>query len=92
MATNVAGRRYRTWYAMLLRLYPRPFRERFGEGMAQTFHDLRREHRDARRGLFGLALWIFFETSVGILREKTQLICRNWERRCCVWRWGRWLC
>ena len=37
MATNVAGRRYRTWYAMLLRLYPRPFRERFGEGMAQTF-------------------------------------------------------
>ncbi len=71
MATNVAGRRYRTWYAMLLRLYPRPFRERFGEGMAQTFHDLCREHRDARRGLFGLALWIFFETSVGIVRENT---------------------
>jgi hypothetical protein len=71
MATNVAGRRYRTWYAMLLRLYPQPFRERFGEGMAQTFHDLCREHRDARRGLFGLALWIFFETSVGIVRENT---------------------
>ena len=71
MATNVAGRRYRTWYAMLLRLYPRPFRERFGEGMAQTFHDLCREHRDARRGLFGLALWIFFETSLGIVRENT---------------------
>jgi hypothetical protein len=44
MATNAAGRRFRTWYAMLLRLYPRPFRERFGEGMAQTFRDLRREH------------------------------------------------
>ncbi len=71
MATNVAGRRYRTWYAMLLRLYPRPFHDRFGEGMAQTFHDLCREHRDARRGLFGLALWIFFETSVGIVRERT---------------------
>jgi hypothetical protein len=71
MAINVAGRRYRTWYAMLLRLYPRPFRERFGEGMAQTFHDLCREHRDARRGLFGLALWIFFETLVGIVRENT---------------------
>jgi hypothetical protein len=71
MATNVAGRCYRTWYAMLLRLYPRPFRERFGEGMAQTFHDLCREHKDARRGLFGLALWIFFETSVGIVRENT---------------------
>ncbi len=71
MASNDAGRRYRTWYAMLLRLYPRPFRERFGEGMAQTFHDLCRERRDARQGLFGLALWIFFETSVGIVRENT---------------------
>jgi hypothetical protein len=69
MATNLAGRRYRTWYAMLLRLYPRPFRERFGEGMAQTFHDLCREHRDAGRGLFGLALWIFFETLGGIVME-----------------------
>jgi hypothetical protein len=71
MATDVAGQRYRTWYAMLLRLYPRPFRERFGEGMAQTFHDLCRENRVAGRGLFGLALWIFFETSVGIVRENT---------------------
>src|SRR5215472_3266528 len=72
MATNVAGRRYRTWYAMLLRLYPRPFRERFGEGMAQTFHDLCREHIDSERGLNGLALRIFFETSVGIVRENTR--------------------
>ncbi len=71
MATKVAGWRYRRWYAMLLRLYPRSFRERFGEGMAQTFHDLCREHRDTTRGLFGLALWIFFETSVGIVRENT---------------------
>ena len=69
MATNVAGKRYRTCYAMLLRLYPRPFRERFGEGMAQTFHDLCREYGDTRRGLFGLALWIYFETLVGIFRE-----------------------
>jgi hypothetical protein len=72
MATNVADRRYRTWYAMLLRLYPRPFRERFGEGMAQTFHDLCREHRDAGRGLFGPVLWIFFETSVEIVRENAM--------------------
>jgi len=70
MATNnVACRRYRALYAMLLRLYPRPFRERFGEGMAQTFHDLCRERSDARRGLFGLALWIFFETLMGIGTE-----------------------
>src|SRR3989442_15234945 len=64
MATNVAGRRYRTWYGMLLRLYPRPFRERFGEGMAQTFHDLCREQRDARGRLFGVGLGMFFGTAV----------------------------
>jgi hypothetical protein len=71
MATNVAGQRYRTWYAMLLRLYPQPFRERFGEGMAQTFHDLCQERKGARRGLFGFALWIFCETLVGIVKENT---------------------
>ncbi len=71
MATNVVGRRYRTWYQTLLRLYPRPFHDRFGEGMAQTFHDLCRERRNANRGLFGFALWIFFETSAGIVRENT---------------------
>ena len=71
MAANAADRRYRALYAMLLRLYPRPFRERFGAGMAQTFRDLCREHPDAGRGLFGRAFWIFFETSVGIVRENT---------------------
>ncbi len=67
---NVAGRRYRALYVMLLRLYPRTFRERFGQGMAQTFHDLCRERSDAKRGLFGLALWIFCETLVGIVTEQ----------------------
>src|SRR5215471_2190470 len=71
MATDVAVRRYRAWYAVLLRLYPQPFRARFGEGMAQTFHDLCRERRDAKRGLSGLVLWILFETLVGIIREST---------------------
>ena len=71
MATDVAVRRYRAWYAVLLRLYPRLFHEQFGEGMAQTFYDLCRERSNAERGLFGLALWIFFETLVGIIREKT---------------------
>jgi peptidoglycan/LPS O-acetylase OafA/YrhL len=71
MATNGAGRRYRTWYALLLRLYPRPFREQFGEGMAQTFHDLCLERRNANRGLFWFALWTFFETLVGIVKENT---------------------
>ena len=42
--------------------------------MAQTFHDLCQEHKDARRGLFGLVLRIFFETPVGIVRENaTQM-------------------
>ncbi len=69
MAANHAGRGYRTFYAKLLRLYPRAFRERFGEGMTQTFHDLCREHRDAGRGLFGFALGIFCETLGGIVME-----------------------
>jgi hypothetical protein len=69
MANNVAERLYRTWYEMLLRLYPRSFRERFGEGMAQTFNDLCREHRDAGRGIFGLAVWVFCETLRGIVME-----------------------
>jgi hypothetical protein len=71
MASDVVVRRYRAWYAMLLRLYPRPFRERFGEGMAQTFHDLCLERRNGNRGLLGFVLWIFFETSVAAVKENT---------------------
>jgi len=71
MATDVAVRRYRAWYTVLLRLYPRPFHERFGGGMAQTFYDLCRERSNAERGLFGFALWIFCETLVGIVKENT---------------------
>jgi hypothetical protein len=69
MAANVRIRRYQACYAMLLRLYPRPFRKHFAEGMAQTFHDLCREHTDAGRRLFGFALWIFCETLGGIVME-----------------------
>jgi len=71
MASEIAVQRYRAWYAMLLRLYPRPFRERFGEGIAQTFHDLCLQRRNANRGLFGFVLWIFFETSKGVIMENT---------------------
>ncbi|QOY88112.1 hypothetical protein [Paludibaculum fermentans] len=72
MATDRAVRRYRAWYTALLRLYPRCFHDRFGEAMAQTFHDQCRERRNAGRSLLGLALWIFFETSAGIIRENTM--------------------
>lgn len=74
MATDVAKQRFQTWYAMLLRLYPRPFRERFGTEMAQAFQDLCREQRDAGLGLHSLALWVYFETLMGAIMENaTQM-------------------
>lgn len=69
MASETPGRRYRACYAMLLRLHTRAFREQFGEGMRQTFDDLCRKRRSAHRALFGLALWVFCETSAGIVKE-----------------------
>jgi hypothetical protein len=69
MATDPTGLRYQAWYAMLLRLYPRPFRERFGETMAQTFHDMYREHGDAGQGALMFALPVFYETFVRIVQE-----------------------
>jgi len=61
--------RYRRWYGRLLRLYPRPFRDRFAEPMTQTFSDLARERKDADRSLLGFAVATFAETTVHILRE-----------------------
>ena len=66
---ELAVARYRTWYARLLRLYPKQHRERFGEGMQQAFHDLCRERIETGRGLFGLALAMFIEASASIARE-----------------------
>lgn len=74
MAYEHSIRRYRHWYAKLLRLYSKPYYERFGEGMEQTFNDLLRERAEEERGLFGCALWMFVETSVGIIRENMTLI------------------
>jgi hypothetical protein len=87
MQSDRAIGRYRRWYARLLRLYPRPFRQRFGEPMAQTFTDLIRERRDSKRRLHAFALGTFAETSAGIMRENmAQLIETN-----NVIRWGRWV-
>jgi hypothetical protein len=61
-------RRYRRWYARLLRLYPKPFYEQFGEGMEQTFNDLLRERAQNERRLLGTAVWMFVETSGGVIR------------------------
>jgi hypothetical protein len=87
MSPDPAIGRYRGWYARLLRLYPRPFREQFAESMAQTFTDLCRERREANRGLHAFVLGAFAETLAQIVRENmTQLMeTKN------MMRWGRWV-
>jgi hypothetical protein len=70
MARSGALRRYRACYAHLLRLYPKPFRERFGAAMEQTFVDVLRERAEDGRGMSARALWMFVETSSGIVRER----------------------
>lgn len=78
MATDRGTRRYRRWYARLIRLYPRAHREQFGESMAQTFADLCHERREAGRDMTGFLLSTFVDTSTGILRENfTVMIARN---------------
>jgi hypothetical protein len=55
-------------YEKLLDLYPGGFKERLSESMQQTFNDLYKE-RQTKPGWFSFVLWIFIETSVGIVRE-----------------------
>lgn len=69
MHVDADSRRYREWYGAMLRLYPRPFYERFGEAMEQTFQDLCRARQQAGRGVTGLATWVYLETAAGILKE-----------------------
>jgi hypothetical protein len=60
------------WYGRLLRLYPRGFREQFGEGMAQTYRDMCRERAGDGWGLLRLAVWVFLETFLGVVRESVM--------------------
>lgn len=55
-------------YASLIRLYPKSYRERYGESMQQTFSDLLRELAEDERGVFGYALWMCAETSSEIVK------------------------
>lgn len=64
--------RYRRWYRQLIRLHSKPHRERFAESMEQTFNDLLRERSQAGKGFFGCALWLFVETSFGIVKENIR--------------------
>lgn len=69
MTHKRANERYRYVYAKLLRLYPTSYRERFGQGMEQTFNDLCREREAAGGRLFGPVSWIFVETVGWIVKE-----------------------
>jgi hypothetical protein len=74
MANKYRIQQYRNWYAKLLRLYPKAYYQRFGEEMEQTFNDLLQERAKLETGSFGCAVWMFIETSAGILRENRAVI------------------
>lgn len=69
MAHEHGLQQYRLWYARLLHLYARPYRERFGGEMQQVFSDLLQERVRERKTVFGYAAWIFAETFAGIIKE-----------------------
>lgn len=69
MANKDSLHRYRNCYRKLLRLYSKPHYRRFSDAMEQTFHDLLRERAAEGKPLFGCALWLFAETTAGIVRE-----------------------
>jgi hypothetical protein len=62
-----------TLYKKLLGLYPRGFRERLGESMEQTFHDLCNEQKHQPTHSFFM-LSIFIETAIGIVQEHLYLL------------------
>jgi len=65
----------RDLYRKLLTLYPRDFREQLGESMWQTFNDLCHEWKcEPKQGRFAFVLWMFIETSIGIIKEHTLRI------------------
>ncbi len=76
-AQEQAIRRYRHWYAKMLRLYSKPFYQRFGESMERTFGDLLRERAEEKNGLFAYTLWLFAETCGAILRENLMTILKQ---------------
>jgi len=65
-------------YKKLLNYYPRAFRQQLGESMEQTFNDLFNERKRQTHGrLFGVVLWMFVETAVGIIREHVTQIAKG---------------
>ncbi len=64
----------RALYKKLIALYPKGFKEHFGESMEQTFNDLCQEKWQTKQALPGFVLWMFIETAVGIFKEHLLLI------------------
>jgi hypothetical protein len=60
---------FRGYYRRLLKFYPRPFRERFGESMEQTFDDLCREQKGRTSKMFSLTVHLSVDTGIGIVKE-----------------------
>src|SRR5687768_7126548 len=84
MANEHRPARYHKLYARLLRLYPRPYRERFGKAMEQAFEDLCRERRGSGEILFGFVIWMFVETSVVIIQDSVAFMIMQSTKRCVV--------
>ena len=59
----------RAGYARLLRLYPRPFRDRYADAMEQAFADAYADRRAAGRPVGALLAGTYLDTSIGILKE-----------------------
>lgn len=64
--------RYRRGYRALLGLYPTTYRERFAEGMEQTFTDLCRDRAASEKSLPVFAARLFIEASIGIINEQAR--------------------
>jgi hypothetical protein len=77
MASERLMQRCREAYAKLICLYPTAYRERFGEGMTQTFNDLCRERLREKTGLLVFAVWTFVETAAAIFRENAKHMMRS---------------
>jgi hypothetical protein len=70
MDSETTLRRYRSCYAVLLRLYPGDFYKRFAAEMEQTFNDVLRERAQDGRSLVSYTLWVFAETTLGIFKTR----------------------
>lgn len=71
-------------YKKLPTLYPRPFRERFGESMEQTFGDLCDEWTKSDAPTFGSLIGIFADTARSVVREHMSEITQKTSIRSAI--------